>query len=144
MDAYIANQLFVAHTGDFRGGSDWIMAKVFQIPSATAAWSSLAFIAYATLSPLNERPEISAYGFLNLFSHFDQYIAYAVVGSLFGFAYPRQTFLVCVLVLGGAILLELAQMLTPDRHARVLDAVRKLIGGAFGIAFAYFTMWLRQ
>jgi VanZ family protein len=142
MDAYIGNQLFVAHTGDFRDGSDWIMAKVFQILSATAAWISLAFIAYATLSPLKERPEISA-GFLILFSHFDQYVAFAVMGSLFGFAYPRQTLLVCILVLGSAILLELAQILTPDRHARLMDAARKIIGGAFGIAFAYFTMWLR-
>jgi VanZ family protein len=117
-----------------------MIAKVF-LP--LSAWSSLAFIAYATLSPLDERPEISTYGFLSLFSHFDQYIAYAVVGSLFGFAYPRQIFLVFILVLGSAILLELAQMLTPDRHARISDAVRKIIGGVFGLAFAYFTMWVR-
>jgi len=117
-----------------------MMAKIF-LP--LSAWSSLAFIAYVTLSPLNERPEIGTYGLLSLFSHFDHYIAYAIMGSLFGFAYPRQTFLVCILVLGSAILLELAQMLTPDRHARISDAARKIIGGAFGVAFAYFTMWLR-
>jgi len=115
------------------------MAKIFQRLSAVAAWSSLAFIAYATLSPLNERPELGA-GFLFLFSHFDHYIAYAVMGFLFGFAYPRQTCLVCILVLGSAILLELAQLLTPDRHARVSDAIRKLIGGAVGIALAYFAI----
>jgi VanZ family protein len=115
------------------------MAKVFQSLSAMAAWSSLAFIAYATLSPLSERPEIDS-GFLILFSHFDHYVAYAVMGSLFSFAYPRQTFLICILVLASAILLELAQMLTPDRHARVSDAVRKIIGGAFGIAIAYFAI----
>jgi VanZ family protein len=83
------------------------------------------------------------FGYLFLFSHFYQYIAYALMGCLFGFAYPRQAFLVCTLVLGSAVLLELAQLLTPDRHARVSDAVRKLIGGAFGIAIVYFTMWLR-
>ena len=104
---------------------------MFRTVTATAAWTSLAFIAYATLSPLNERPEFDA-----LFSHLDQYLAFAVAGSLFGLAYPRQTFFVCILVLGSAVLLELSQLLTPDRHARVTDAVRKIIGGAIGIAFA--------
>ena len=119
------------------------MAKVFQSLSAMAAWSSLAFIAYATLSPLKERPEIdTGFGFLILFSRFDQYIAFALMGSLFSFAYPRQTFLICILVLGSAILLELAQMLTPDRHARVSDAVRKIIGGVLGISLARFTIAL--
>ena len=98
-----------------------------------AAWIALAFIAYATLSPLNERPELASF---NLFSHFDHYLAYAIVGGLFGLAYPRATALVCALVFGSAVLLELAQLFTPDRHARVADAVRKIIGGAIGIAFA--------
>ena len=104
---------------------------MFRTVIATAAWTSLAFIAYATLSPLNERPEFDA-----LLSHLDQYLAFAVAGSLFGLAYPRQKFFVCILVLGSAVLLELAQLLTPDRHARVIDAVRKIIGGAIGIASA--------
>jgi VanZ family protein len=100
--------------------------------TTTAAWISLAFIAYATLSPLNERPELET----DLFSHLDHYLAFAVAGSLFVLAYPRQTFFVCILVLGSAVLLELTQLLTPDRHARVMDAVRKIIGGAIGIGFA--------
>jgi VanZ family protein len=110
--------------------------------SVAGAWTSLAFIAWATLSPLNERPEIST-GFLILFSHFDQYLAYGVLGFLFVIAYPRQTLFVCILVFGSAISLELAQLLTPDRHARVSDAVRKLIGGGFGISCAYFLNSLR-
>jgi hypothetical protein len=64
---------------------------MFRTLTAVAAWLSLAFIAYATLSPLNERPEISG-----LFSHFDHYLAYAVAGGLFAFAYPRQTLFVFV------------------------------------------------
>ena len=103
---------------------------MFRTVTSTAAWTSLAFIAYATLSPLNERPEFDT----DLFSHIDQYLGFAVAGSLFGLAYPRQTIFVCILVLGSAVLL--AQLLTPDRHARVIDAVRKIVGGAIGIAFA--------
>jgi len=93
----------------------------------------MAFIAYATLSPLNEGQEFVDTG---LFSHLDHYLAFAIVSGLLGLAYPRQTFLVCILVFGSAVLLELAQMLTPDRHARVIDAARKVIGGTIGIAFA--------
>ena len=114
---------------------------MFRTLTAVAAWLSLAFIAYATLSPLNERPEING-----LFSHFDHYFGYAVAGGLFAFAYPRQGLFVCIIVFGSAILLELAQLLTPDRHARVVDALRKLIGGVLGIAFARLIIshWFRN
>jgi VanZ family protein len=105
---------------------------MFRTVTATAAWTTLAFIAYATLCPLNERPELD----FGLFSHPDHYLALAVAGSLFGLAYPRQMFFVCIVVLGSAVLLELLQLLAPDRHARVMDAVRKIIGGAIGIAIA--------
>jgi VanZ family protein len=106
---------------------------MFRTVTTTAAWTSLAFIAYATLSPLNERPpEFET----DLFSHLDHYLAFAIAGSLFGLAYPRRMFSVCILVLGSAVILELLQLLTPDRHARVIDAVRKIIGGTIGISFA--------
>jgi VanZ family protein len=105
----------------------------FQTVTAAAAIISMAFIAYATLSPLNEGQEFVDTG---LFSHLDHYLAFAIVSGLLSLAYPRQTFLVCILVFGSAVLLELAQMLTPDRHARVIDAARKVIGGTIGIAFA--------
>jgi VanZ family protein len=121
------------------------MAKmILRLFITAAAWGSLAFIAYATLSPLNERPEFDPRGFLFLFSHFDQYVAYVTTGCLFGLAYPRQTFLVCIIVLGSAVLLELAQMLTPDRHARISDAARKVIGGAIGIAFVHLVISRRK
>jgi VanZ family protein len=110
----------------------------FRTVAATAAWTWLAFIAYATLSPLNERPEVDT-GLLLLlfsFSHLDHYVAFAVAGSLFGLAYPRHAILVFIFVLGSAVILELLQLLTPDRHARVIDAVRKMIGGAIGIGLA--------
>jgi VanZ family protein len=101
---------------------------------ATAAWTSLAIIAYATLCPLDERPEFDTELFS--LSHLDQYLAFAVAGGLFCLVYPRQTSFICILVLGSAVIFELLQLLTPDRHARVIDAVRKIIGGLVGIAFA--------
>ena len=56
------------------------------------------------------RPEIQTY------AHFEHIIAFAILGTLFGFAYPRRTLLDCCIVLGAAALLETAQTLTPDRH----------------------------
>jgi VanZ family protein len=38
-----------------------------------------------------------------------------------------------MLVSGGAIVLELLQNFIPDRHARVVDVMEKLLGGTAGI-----------
>jgi VanZ family protein len=107
------------------------------------AWASIGFIAYATLThvrfvyaiyfklaPILLRPEMKTY------THFEHVIAFAVLGALFCFAYPRNIILVCCIVFGSAILLEYLQTLTPDRHGTVVDAAEKLAGGAGGIAFA--------
>ncbi len=39
-----------------------------------------------------------------------------------------------MIVLGSAALLEVLQLLTPDRHRRLLDAIEKIVGDAVGIA----------
>jgi VanZ family protein len=101
---------------------------------ATAAWSCLVFIIYATLSSLDARPEFIRGGFFKaFFTVVERFGAYAVLGLLFCSAYPRRLSFVCILVFGSAITLELLQIYIPDRHARVLDVVEKLLGGAAGI-----------
>jgi VanZ family protein len=107
--------------------------RMFRIFAVTAAWLSLLFIAFATLSPIHERPDFADISLLHRLADLVHYIAFAVVGGLFGLAYPRQTLMVCVIVFGSAILLELMQMLTPDRHARFSDALEKMTGGAIGL-----------
>jgi VanZ family protein len=94
---------------------------------AIPAWLLLCFIAYATLSPICDRPTLSTSPSL------EHVAAFAVLGTLFCLAYPRKMVLVCAVVFGCAILLELSQLLTPDRHGRIQDAFEKLAGGAFGI-----------
>ena len=110
-----------------------------------AAWALLAFIAYATISPIQDRPTLPTS------SSFEHLAAFAVLGGLFCFAYPRQIVLVCLIVLGSAVLLEFAQLLTPDRHGRIQDAIEKMAGGAVGIlagrAILYFgqaSRWLQS
>lgn len=107
-----------------------------------AAWAAILAIAYATLtkvgfvyaiyfklSPYLMRPQMQTY------AHFEHIIAFAILGTLFGLAYPRRTLLVCCIVLGAAALLEIAQTLTPDRHGTLVDALEKIAGGAVGILF---------
>lgn len=92
-----------------------------------AAWASMSFIAYATLSPLRDRPT------LLVSSNVEHVAAFVVVGALFCLAYPRRIPTVLIFVLGSAVSLEVLQLLTPDRHARVLDGVQKIAGGVLGV-----------
>src|SRR5258707_7112858 len=98
---------------------------------ATAAWLTLAFIAYATLSPIGLRPEITN-------PDIERFGAYAVAGFLFVMAYPRRTILVLAIVIGAAIVLETLQLLTPDRHGKFLNVVVKASGGVTGMIIAAF------
>ena len=92
-----------------------------------AAWAGVCFIVYATLCPLRDRPT------LPILSNLEHLAAFAVFGALFCLAYPRRIFAVLIFVLGTGALLEVLQLLTPDRHARTLDALQKIAGGAAGV-----------
>jgi len=94
---------------------------------AVAAWALLVLIAFATISPIQYRPT------LPISSSFEHLAAFAVFGALFYLAYPRHIAFVCLIVLGSAVVLELVQQLSPDRHGRIPDAIEKIAGGAAGI-----------
>jgi hypothetical protein len=108
-----------------------------------AAWIAIIAIAYATLTrvgfvyaiyfrlaPILMRPD------MRMYAHFEHIIAFAVIGALFSFAYPRRILLVCCIVVGGAAMLEVLQTFTPDRHGTLVDAFEKMVGGAAGIMLA--------
>jgi hypothetical protein len=120
-------------------------------PFIIMAWALVGFIAYATLAhvgfvysiyyklaPILLRPEMQTY------AHFEHIIAFAVLGALFCFAYPRHVALVCAIVFGSAVLLELLQTLTPDRHGTLMDAIEKIAGGACGVIFARIALAIFQ
>jgi len=96
---------------------------------AVAAWLTFALISFATLSPIGLRPEFSNQALEHL-------AAFIVLAFLFGMAYPRHFVAVTTLMVASAILLELLQLLTPDRHARFIDATTKLAGGMIGVIAA--------
>lgn len=118
-----------------------------------AAWVGIIVIAYATLThvgfvysiyfklaPILMGTEMTTY------AHFEHVLAFALLGAFFAYAYPHRLLLVCCVVLGGAVLLELAQTMTPDRHGTMIDALEKMAGGAAGILFARIThrLWFAK
>src|ERR1700722_4224199 len=105
---------------------------------AVAAWSLLSFIIYATISPIQDRPTLPTS------PNFERLAAFMVLGALFCLAYPRHIRLVCLIVLGSAAPLELAQLLTPDRHGQVQDAIIKMTGGAIGIVAGRAILYFKQ
>jgi VanZ family protein len=115
-----------------------------------AAWVAVIAIAYATLThvgfvyaiyfklaPYLMRPAMQTY------AHFEHVVAFACLGALFGFAYPKRPILVCVIVFGTAALLEIMQTMTPDRHGTWIDASEKMAGGGIGVWLVETIQYLR-
>jgi VanZ family protein len=91
-----------------------------------AGWLALAFIVFATLSPIYDRPSVTN-------PQFEHFAAFALLGFSLMLGYPRRVLPIVLLVVGSAFALEAMQLLTPDRHGRVLDATVKAVGGLCGI-----------
>jgi VanZ family protein len=100
-----------------------------------AGWLALALIAYATLSPIEARPVLAG-------PQLEHFAAFALVGLAFAVAYPNRVMFVVVIVVGADVGLEALQLLTPDRHGRVIDALVKALGGSFGISVGQLVLFL--
>jgi VanZ family protein len=101
---------------------------MIQKVSTIVGWLALAFIAYATLSPISDRPTIEIAGV-----QFEHFAAFWLVGLALGLAYPKRLLWVVAIVVASAIGLEALQLLTPDRHGRIVDAAVKAAGGLCGV-----------
>jgi hypothetical protein len=82
------------------------------------------------LSPLLGHPHVKTYA---LFEHV---MAFSVLGFLFFLAFPNRPLFVGFGITIGAVVLEYLKNFTPDRHASVLDATEKIVGGLLGIIIA--------
>ena len=100
-----------------------------------AGWLALAFIAFATLSPIEDRPSFAG-------PQTERFAAFAAMGLAFVLGYPRRTVLIVLVVVGSAFMLEAMQLITPDRHGRLLDAVVKVAGGFTGVATGRLILFL--
>jgi VanZ family protein len=104
----------------------------------TLAWFSLVVVSVATLAPIGLRPATSAPAWL------ERMAAFAVVGLVFTSAYPRRIWLAVIVTVGTAVLLEILQILTVSRHARVFDTILKLAGGGLGLLIGHLRLRLRN
>jgi VanZ family protein len=102
------------------------LPAMVQRVSIITGWLALAFIVYATLAPIEDRPVMAG-------PQLEHFAAFALVGLAFGLAYPNRLLFIVAIVVGSALGLEALQLLTPDRHGRVLDALMKAAGGVCGI-----------
>lgn len=108
---------------------------MIQRISAIAGWLALAFVVFATLSPIGDRPSLAS-------PHLEHFAAFALTGLAFALAYPNRVLLIVVVVIGAAFGLEALQLLTPDRHARAVDALTKALGGISGICVGQMASFL--
>ena len=92
------------------------------------AWLVLCTIVVVTISPAGDRPHIAFAGVRS-----EHAFAFVTLGCLFGAGYRRHWVEALWFVVLLALGLELAQLLTPDRHARMLDAEVKAFAGALGV-----------
>jgi hypothetical protein len=106
---------------------------------AVAAWLLTLALVFATLCPIDLRPQS---GFP---AGWERFGAFALTGLLFGSAYPhyylRTAFSMAVFIAA----LEFAQNFTHTRHGAVLDFVVKAFGAAIGVGAAIGLLgWLEQ
>jgi VanZ family protein len=96
------------------------------------AWVWFGFIAFATLSPPADRPELTLTepALVVLMEHVG---AFALLGFLLFFGYPNRHRFVGAFVVCAAITLELLQLFVPGRDARINDALEKVIGAGSGM-----------
>ncbi len=110
------------------------MSRLFAV---VAGVSSLAFVAFATLSPIELRPTTE------LGLGWEHLIAFAVIAAFLTFASPKRIWQILVLVILVAILLEVAQLYVPGRHARWIDGATKIFGSLIGVTAGWFIdRWL--
>jgi len=116
---------------------------------AVAAWVSVAAVAYATLTHVGFVYSIYfkllpfLHAKMTTYAHFEHVIAFAFLGGLFYFAYPKRVIFVFGVIFISAVSLEYLQTLTPDRHGTLIDACEKIMGGAVGILAARALLRLR-
>lgn len=70
--------------------------------------------------------------------------AFGIMGGCWGFAFPRRTFQLVLVLMLAAIILEAGQIIVPGRHARLIDVATKIAGGGAGAIVAHLIRTLTQ
>lgn len=102
------------------------------------AWLLLAATAFVTLAPIGWRPETG------ISAHIERFAAFALIGLAFSLAYPRQLWLVALMVLGAAVAFEAMQFFVQGRHPGLRDVIAKLAGGTTGVLVGWVISVIRR
>jgi hypothetical protein len=94
---------------------------------AALAWLVLAAVVFVTLGPLSDRPGFG-------YPQTERFAGFFVLAAVWTFAYPNRKWAILVISAAGAVGLELAQGLAPDRHPGFPDVLAKLAGVLVGVA----------
>lgn len=101
-----------------------------QVGARTAFWALLAFIAFATFSPVSLRPQTGH-------AIFERFGAFLGLGGTLTLSYPRRPLLALAAICAIAIGSEALQLVIPSRDARPIDGFEKTLGGLAGVALGY-------
>ncbi len=99
-----------------------------------ASWLLLLAVAVVTVGPIGLRPVTP------LPPEAERALALAIVGFVFGVAYPRRIVLIGCVVIGSVVLFEALQMLAPYRHGRLADALAKIAGALAGLTAGHLSL----
>lgn len=94
-----------------------------------AACVLIAMITFMTLGPIGWRPRMIG-------ANVDRFIGFLVLGALLAFAQPKRFFIVCAIIIMGAVLLEYSQSFFRGRHGVLHDFEFKVFGGLLGAGIA--------
>lgn len=94
------------------------------------AWVLLIVLAVVTIGPISWRPVTP------LPTQVERMLGLAVVGFVFGLAYPRRLLWVIALLFVSTAVFEALQLVEPSRHGRFVDLLVKLGGAAMGVGLA--------
>ena len=95
------------------------------------AWVLVVEIVVASVVPASDRPETGVE------HNFEHLLAFGLVGLVFALAYSWRPMVLLPFGIAFALLLELAQIPLPTRHARIEDFLVDAFGGILGIVVAY-------
>jgi Na+/glutamate symporter len=119
-----------------RLGLNVYIAEMLRKTFIAVASACLAFIVYATLCPIHDRPHFWGLHEPHRVATLERLTAFLAFGFAARFAMPRSRSV--LVVLATAIGLEVLQNIVPHRDPRIIDAAVKIVGGMTGIILAHF------
>jgi VanZ family protein len=105
------------------------LMKVINALAGWAAWAILLGLLLITVVPAGIRPVVVPWHYV------EHILAFGTLGTVFAMAYRRQTVVLLFGLTSFIVLLEIAQLILPTRHARWQDLLVNLLAVCAGLAF---------